>query len=120
MGGCTSKQNISSDHFAPTEESRNGKILVDVFEKEALSLGQIPILGLNLLPNEVIEKIMTYLSFSDLLNLRKEGGRLEGCATKVLKKKPFSKYIIQLIILSYHSFLVIVYSVISIHIIHFL
>ena len=65
----------------------------DVFEKETLE--QTPILGFNLLPDEVIEKIMAYLSFSDLLNLRKEGGRLEGCATRVLKKKPFSKYIIQ-------------------------
>ena len=65
----------------------------DVFKKEAL--GQAPLLGFNMLPDEVIEKIMTYLSVSALLNLRKEGGRLEGCATRVLKKKPFSKYIIQ-------------------------
>ena len=66
---------------------------VDDFEKEAL--GQTPLLGFSLLPDEVIEMIMTYLSVSDLLNWRKEGGRMEGCATRVLKKKPFSKYIIQ-------------------------
>ena len=71
-----------------TKQNKEG-----VIEKE--TLGQTPVLGLNLLPDEVIEKIMTYLSFSDLLNLRKEGGRLEGCAIRVLKKKPFSKYIIQ-------------------------
>ena len=74
MGNCTSKQNIE-----------------DVFEKE--TLGQTPILALNLLPDEVIEKIMTYLSFSDLLNLRKEGGRLEGCAIRVLKKRPRSHFV---------------------------
>ena len=104
MGGFTSKQNISSGHLAPKEESLKEKMQEDVFEKETLSLGQTPILGFNLLPDEVIEKIMAYLSYSNLLNLRKEGGRMEGCAIRVLKKKPFSKYIIQCIILSYHSF----------------
>ena len=63
----------------------------DVLEKE--TLGETSIFSLNLLPDEVIEKIMSYLSFSELLNLRKEGGRLEGCAIRVMKKKPFSKYI---------------------------
>ena len=93
MGGFTSKQNISSGHLSPNEECLKEKMQEDVFEKE--TLGQTPILGFNLLPDEVIEKIMAYLSFSDLLNLRKEGGRMEGCAIRVLKKKPFSKCIIQ-------------------------
>ena len=45
------------------------------------------------LPDEVIEEIMSYLSFSDLLNLSKEGARMEDCAKRVMKNKAFSKYI---------------------------
>ena len=45
------------------------------------------------LPDEIIEEIMTFLSFSDLFNLGKQGTRMEDCAKRVLKYKPFSKYI---------------------------
>ena len=44
------------------------------------------------LPDEVLEKMMTYLSFSDLYKLRKLGKRLADCTERVLKKKPFSMY----------------------------
>ena len=43
------------------------------------------------LPDEVIEEIMTFLSFDDLYKLRKQGKRLASCTEKVLIKKPFSK-----------------------------
>ena len=54
------------------------------------SLNQKSILEL---PDEVIEEIMIFLSFSDLFNLMKQGTRMEDCAKRVLKNKPFSKYI---------------------------
>ena len=44
------------------------------------------------LPDEVLEKIMTFLSFSDLYKLRKLGKRLADSTERVLKKKPFSMY----------------------------
>ena len=44
------------------------------------------------LPDEVIEYIMTFLSFTDLFNLGKESRRLRDCAKRVSKKKPFCKY----------------------------
>ena len=44
------------------------------------------------LPDEVIEKMMSFLSFGDLYKLRKLGKRLADCTERVLKKKPFSKY----------------------------
>ena len=43
------------------------------------------------LPDEVIEEIMTFLSFGDLYKLRKQGKRLASCTETVLIKKPFSK-----------------------------
>ena len=43
------------------------------------------------LPDEVIEHIMIFLSFSDLFKLTKAGTRLENCAKRVSKKKPFRK-----------------------------
>ena len=46
------------------------------------------------LPDEIIEEIMTYLLFYDILNLNKLEKRLEDCVNRVMKKKPFSKYII--------------------------
>ena len=45
------------------------------------------------LPDEVIEKIFSFLSFNDLFKLRKEGKRLEGCVKRVSKRKSFSKCI---------------------------
>ena len=53
------------------------------------------------LPDEVIEEVMTFLSFSDLNKLRKLGKRLADCTERVLKKKPFSMYmqIINLLII---------------------
>ena len=44
------------------------------------------------LPDEVIEKMMSFLSFRDLYKLEKLGKRLADCTKRVLKKKPFSKY----------------------------
>ena len=44
------------------------------------------------LPDEVIEMMISFLSFCDLYKLRKQGKRLADCTEKVLKKKPFSKY----------------------------
>ena len=44
------------------------------------------------LPDEVIEEMMTFLSFCDLYKLKKLGKQLEDCTEKVLKKKPFRKY----------------------------
>ena len=44
------------------------------------------------LPDEVIEHIMTFLSFADLIKLSKEGTRLGACARRATRKKPFRKY----------------------------
>ena len=44
------------------------------------------------MPDEVIEHVMFFLSFDDLLKLREEGKRLEDCARRVSKMKPFRKY----------------------------
>ena len=46
------------------------------------------------LPDEILEEIMTYLLFYDFLNVSKVEKRLENCANRVMKKQPFSKYII--------------------------
>ena len=51
------------------------------------------------LPNEIIEEMMTFLSFRDLYELRKLGKRLADCTERVLKNKPFSKYIQKIIML---------------------
>ena len=44
------------------------------------------------LPDEVIEYIMSFLSFADLSKLSEAGKRLEDCAKRVSKMKPFRKY----------------------------
>ena len=44
------------------------------------------------MPDLVIEMILSFLSFCDLFNISKGGKRLEDCAKRVMKKKPFSKY----------------------------
>ena len=49
------------------------------------------------LPDEVLEKMMTFLSFGDLYKLKKQGKRLADCTERVLKKKPFSKCMIIII-----------------------
>ena len=92
MGCFTSKEKTSADHLVHKEESQNETLPEDIFGKQLLK--QNPILSIELLPDEVIVEIMTYLSVSDLFNLSKEGERLEGCAKRVLKKKRFSKFII--------------------------
>ena len=56
------------------------------------------------LPEEVIEEIMSFLSISDLSILSKVEKRLENCAKRVIKNKPFSKYTINSMILSYPIF----------------
>ena len=43
------------------------------------------------LPDEVLEKIMSLLTFRDLFNIRKLNKRLEDCQKRVSKKKPISK-----------------------------
>ena len=101
MATSTGTQNTSPDHFVPREESHNVKLLEDILREareellEEESLDQNLIVGLNLLPDLVIEMIMAYLSFSDLFKLSKEGEGLKGCAMRMMKKKKFSKYIIQ-------------------------
>ena len=44
------------------------------------------------LPDEIIEEIMSYLSYSDLYNLSEIGKRLENCTVRARKKMPFSKF----------------------------
>ena len=53
------------------------------------------------LPDEIIEEIMSYLSYSDLYNLKKGGKRIRDCSVRVLQKRPFSKLIIKIV--SYHG-----------------
>ena len=48
------------------------------------------------LPDEVIEYIMSFLSFADLSKLSEAGKRLEDCAKRASKMKPFRKYSVQL------------------------
>ena len=48
------------------------------------------------LPDEVIEYIMSFLSFADLSKLSEAGKRLEDCAKRVSKMKAFRKYNAQL------------------------
>ena len=74
---------------------------IDFVHKEMACLEQISILDF---PDEVIEEIMSFLSFSDYFNLRKVERRLEDCAKRVLKKRPFSKCIIVTLIILYQSF----------------
>ena len=65
------------------------------------------------LPDETLEHIMTFLSFSDLFKLSKEGHRLECCAKRILKEKPFCKYNIKLFILSCHLINVRKYNLVN-------
>ena len=44
------------------------------------------------LPDEIIEEIMSYLSYSDLYNLSDIGKRLRDCTVRARKKMPFSKF----------------------------
>ena len=44
------------------------------------------------LPDEVIEYIISFLSFADIFKLNKERTRLGACAKRVSRTKPFSKY----------------------------
>ena len=53
------------------------------------------------LPDEVIEYIMSFLSFADLWKLSKGKKRLVDCARRVSKMKPFRKYITHVAL--YHS-----------------
>ena len=45
------------------------------------------------LPDEIIEEIMSYLSYSDLYNLSAMGKRLRDCTVRARKKMPFRKFI---------------------------
>ena len=62
------------------------------------------------LPEEVMEEIMSFLSFSDLFNLSLVEARLKNCAKRVMKNKPFSKYIIKSMILSFQGLVLIFHS----------
>ena len=42
--------------------------------------------------DEVIEYIISFLSFADIFKLNKERTRLGACAKRVSRTKPFSKY----------------------------
>ena len=44
------------------------------------------------LPDEIIEHIISFLSFADIFKLNKERTRLGACAKRVSRTKPFSKY----------------------------
>ena len=56
-------------------------------------------------PDEIIEHILAFLSFSDLFNVGKVEKRLEDCAKRVLEKKPsFSKCIFDMIEIFSHFF----------------
>ena len=60
----------------------------------AFYLNQIDLLE-SPLPIEVIEKVMSYLSGEDLLNLATVGSqRLKSCSYRILGKKPRSEYIL--------------------------
>ena len=50
------------------------------------------------LPDEAIEVIMNFLSYKDLFSLSKDMGRLKDCVTRVLKRREFRKFIIQIVI----------------------
>ena len=52
------------------------------------------------LPDEVIEHIMSFLSFADLSKLSEAGKRLEDCAKMASKMKPFRKYNTQIFLSS--------------------
>ena len=45
------------------------------------------------LPDELIEEIMSYLSYSDLYNLSDIGKRLRDCSMRAQIRMPFSKFI---------------------------
>ena len=47
------------------------------------------------LPDEIIEEIMSFVSFADLFNLSKT--KLKKYANRVAKHKPFGEFIVQLI-----------------------
>ena len=44
------------------------------------------------LPDEIIEKIMDFLQYKDLSNVRNTGKRLRDCTKRLIEKKTFSKY----------------------------
>ena len=75
--------------------------IINFIDDSMSSLEQISILDF---PDEIIEEMMTFLKFSDISNLRQVGKRFEDCARRVMKKMPFSMYIIQIVINSYYSF----------------
>ena len=57
------------------------------------------------LPDEIIEEIMSYLSYSDLYNLSDIGKRLRDCTERARKKMPVSKFVTWIV--SYHGILLI-------------
>ena len=55
-------------------------------------MAHLKIISILDLPDEVLEHIMTFLSFADLFKLSIEGTRLKDCVKRVSKNKPFRKY----------------------------
>ena len=55
-------------------------------------MAHLKIISILDLPDEVLEHIMTFLSFADLFKLSIEGTRLKECVKRVSKNKPFRKF----------------------------
>ena len=55
-------------------------------------MAHLKIISILDLPDEVLEHIMTFLSFADLFKLSIEGTRLKDCVKRVSKNKPFRKF----------------------------
>ena len=55
-------------------------------------MARLEVISILDLPDEVLEHIMTFLSFTDLFKLSIEGTRLKDCVKRVSRNKPFRKF----------------------------
>lgn len=55
-------------------------------------MARLEVMSILDLPDEVLEYIMTFLSFTDLFKLSIEGTRLKDCVKRISKNKPFRKF----------------------------
>ena len=55
-------------------------------------MARLEVISILDLPDEVLQHIMTFLSFTDLFKLSIEGTRLKDCVKRVSKNKPFCKF----------------------------
>ena len=46
------------------------------------------------LPNEIIENVLSFVSWSDLINLSNTGRRLKKLTDRIAKHRPFGEYVI--------------------------